>query len=245
MAINLLIRTYVVENLFTSLFSIPKVIDSENVHIYVHNDNPEVCRFNEIIKEFCLKYPDYSVIVIQEKENQDMFMSYINSIAYLEENNYWTMMLDDDDTICKCDIVDFLTKNQKKASIKYAIFEIFNGTKRSTFFEWHRIYPTKELKKIFENRDVIVTALLIYNKTTKFNKLEDELMYHIAKCLLSIDTIEYKQEVVNHNLYTHEINGYKSEDLYTTIDDLKKTINLRETIKNIIDYIYEHSAIHK
>ena len=247
MKLNLLIRTYIVENLHTSLFSLPNVFSSDDVDIYVHNDNPIVIDFNRIIEKFQLQYPDYNININQEKENQDMFMSYLNSIEFIDENNYWTMLLDDDDTICNRDILDFLESNKgENVCVQYAIYNIFKGAKQSTFFHWHRIYPTNQLKKIFENKDVIVRALLKHNKSTKFNKLEDELMFNVIQTLLSLKTIVYKKETVNHNLYTHEVNGYKSENLYNSLDDLKYILGLQKIITNIVcDIKNDSSAIHK
>jgi transposase-like protein len=96
--LNLLIRTYTLENLYTSLFDIPNKISYEFVELYIHNDNPERnLDFDIIIDEFQTKYPNYIIHKIYEKENQHMFMSFLNSIPYLNTNNTWTMLLDDDD----------------------------------------------------------------------------------------------------------------------------------------------------
>lgn len=89
MKFNVLIRTYLVQNLYTSLFDIPNKIDYNNVEILIHNDNPEsVKEFNIIVKKFKSKYPNYLFNVIQEDVNQHMFMSYMNSIEYLNADNY-------------------------------------------------------------------------------------------------------------------------------------------------------------
>ena len=41
MKLNLLIRTFVISNLYLSLFDIPNKISSSFVELYVHNDNPD------------------------------------------------------------------------------------------------------------------------------------------------------------------------------------------------------------
>jgi len=65
MKLNLIIRTYVVENLYTSLFDVPNKIKSDNVELFVHNDNPDaVNEFNSIISEFIEKFPSYKITTI-------------------------------------------------------------------------------------------------------------------------------------------------------------------------------------
>lgn len=249
MIINLLIRTYVVNNLYISLFDIPNKINSDNVEIYIHNDNPNnISLFNTIIKDFQLKYPDYKLNVIQESENQDMFMSYLNSMNYLNSNNLWSMLLDDDDTLCdfnKIGIFDFL-ENIDNVCVKYKIYTIKDSIVDSNYFSWHRLYPTKILKKIYKHKQLIVKALLIHNKSIKFNKLEDELMYRIIQLINPIKTITFKKELVNYSLYYHNVNGYESGN-----KNLMLTLKNKNIIRKVLYEIkcninnYDSSAIHK
>lgn len=239
MKLNLLIRTYIVENLYTSLFDIPNHIDSNNIEIYIHNDNPNMCeQFITIIKEFRIKYPNYVVHTIQEQENQDMFMSYINSIEYFNEENYWTMLLDDDDTLCDSDIIEYLSKQVgSDVCIKYKIYNVINNSKYLSHFLWHRIYPTKFLKKMFEYKYLIVDLLLKYNNSIKFNRLEDKLLCDIMNVFFNLEIIIFDTPLVNYNIYDHNINGYERNtniNIFNIFNNHKRYINTKRIINSII-----------
>lgn len=68
--LNVILRTYDLENLYNSLFDIPNKASGDLLDICVHNDNPDrKDEFYKIIEEFKTKYPDYSITIIQEEES--------------------------------------------------------------------------------------------------------------------------------------------------------------------------------
>lgn len=240
MKFNLLIRTYLVENLYTSLFDLPNKIKSENVEIYIHNDNPDsIDRFKEIVNEFQNKYPNYIIHTIQEEENQHMFVSYLNSIKYFNSDNYWSMILDDDDTFCKIedDFLHFLNQHKdNNECIKYKIFEVREDVKKSCFYLFHRIYPTVILKEVIKHEEIILELLTKYNKSTKFHTFEDKLMLCISETITKVNTILYEKEIVNYNIYPHSVNNYSSvysTNLKTIIGNSKNMSIINNIIKEL------------
>lgn len=238
--VNLLIRTYVVSNLYHSLFDVPNKIPNDKVTIYVHNDNPEQkLEFIEIIQKFKQQFPNYQLVSIQEDINQHMFMSYFNSIPFIDLNNYWTMLLDDDDQLEQFDddVWQFLS-NQKSKCICIQFKEKSHwenallGAVRPKicWCQYHRIFPTEILKQVYEYRDVLQSLLIKNNRSTKFSTFEDKLMLNIVETITKISTIKYDKILLNYFRYNHTYNSYVS----VNSDYNSGTLEVSQIIDNII-----------
>jgi len=248
MKINLIIRTYKVDNLRLSLFKLPFSIQPNEVDIVVHNDNPNSYEeLNKLLDEFFKLYPNYNIKVLQEEENQQMFMSYLKSIKYINPTNKWTMLLDDDDTLNSFDdetwsLLD--TYYDQSTCIKYRMNKCrlkglvqvpieLDGYK-SAWYKWHRIYPTWALLKVLGKKTIIEKLLNKFNGTTKFAMCEDKLMNNLVETLTGISYTKLEKELINYSIYPHQINGYSD---YATNGDTLEVERANKVIDNIINYI--------
>lgn len=230
--INIILRTFNIKNLKISLFDIPVKISYTNVEIYIHNDNPhKQNEFFDIVNEFKLQYPQYTIHIIQETINQHMFMSYLNSLSYLNKNNTWTMILDDDDTLCGLseDFFNFLDNLSENQCVQYQVYKailIANSVQKlrcdrfghaiKNWYPWHRIYHTSKLLEMSQKRDFIIDTILKFQDTTKISYGEDYLFYHLMKYFFNLEDVRYtKHPIINYSCYYHEVNGYKSITTYT------------------------------
>lgn len=239
MKLNLLIRTYIINNLYTSLYDIPNKIPFNKVHIYVHNDNPKLKQECEnIIQEFRQKYANYKVTIIQENINQQMFMSCINSIPHLDKTNEYTMVLDDDDSLCLFtnDVFAFLEEyKDKNVCIEYKQNKCYKFLLTAspyiieTWREYHRIYSTEALFSFYEYKDVIINLLLKYNGSTKFTTYEDKLMLDLIKIFVQIEDIKLNKVLLNYNVYPHSYNDYNA--IHFSYSNITKNLQI---IKKII-----------
>lgn len=212
MRLNLILRTYEVQNLYYSLFDIPNKIESDKIECYVHNDNPkQAVLFDLILQEFQTQFPEYKVIKIQEEENQHMFMSSLNTIPYLNDRNNWTMILDDDDRLLKFDQHTFDCINKYSLNHQLAYNYQFNEYETKYYSEYsHCITPTKSLKKLYKYKPEIKNLLIKHVGTTKFSYCEDFLLRRLVKILDNLYNKNINKVLIVHNSYPHECNNYKS-----------------------------------
>lgn len=89
---NLIIRTYNLNNLYLSL---PYIAKFRDYNLIIHNDNPSAVLTNEMVRaiEPCLKVGT----IVNETKNLGMFMSFIRSIQEADRDDEYTVMFDDDD----------------------------------------------------------------------------------------------------------------------------------------------------
>ena len=131
--INLVILTYNLENLKLSLPRL-NLIDLD-YNIIIHNDNPEVTLDESHVE--CIK--DRGPIkLLNESENQGMFMSRIRCIDYLSDDAKWTMYLDDDDLLFEVDPECVETREPKLTNLAWTIVDKklltkYDGKKRGGF----------------------------------------------------------------------------------------------------------------
>lgn len=210
MKLNLLIRTFVISNLYLSLFDIPNKISSSFVELYVHNDNPDAKEeFTQVIEEFTNKYPDYIIHTIQEEENQQMFMSQFNMIPYYNKSNQWSMLLDDDDQL-HSDIeskLNLIFSTSPKVCLKYRCIVQKNDLQTSAWYLWHRIYPTEVLNQFYEKKDQVIKYLIDSIGTTKLSYWEDEIFCKLCNKFTGIETQLFDNHMIIHNKYEHTV-GY-------------------------------------
>lgn len=214
MKLNLIIRTYVVDNLYTSLFDVPNKIKSDNVELFVHNDNPDVVNeFNSIISEFIEKFPSYKITTIQETENQQMFISFFNTIPYLNDANIWTMLLDDDDTLQEFteEIIETLFKFPLTYQVVYQCLNFDHTTGNvKTMPYLHCINPTHVLKYLYTYLNQIKELLIKFTGNTKFSTSEDYLIRDLVRKAGQLERYYFRIPLITHNFYDHNINGYCS-----------------------------------
>lgn len=238
MRINILIRAYTPNNLYTSLFDLPNKISEECVDIVVHNDNPEASdEFKAIIEEFKNKYPKYNIETILEAENQHMFMSTIKSIPTLNADNKLTMLLDEDDqltTITKDDI-DRLHRYSEnyllRCKANWASYNNGEIAHERVFLSPHVICPTSILKQLYTHVDTLSNLLMRHLHTTKVHILEDCFLQDILKQVFGAKEISVDLLAINHMCYEHEVNGYISMSSKQPILDIFKT---KQAYKRII-----------
>ena len=210
MKLNLLIRTFVISNLYRSLFDIPNKLKSDLVELYIHNDNPNAKEeFIKVIEEFTNKYPDYTIHTIQEEENQQMFMSQFNMIPYYNEDNEWTMLLDDDDQLHEDfeQNVHLIFSNPHDVCLQYKCKIVSNSRIANGIYQWHRIYPTEMLKEFYTHKDEVVQYLIEATGSTKLSYWEDEIFCRLCGIFTGVLTKLFDHYVIYFNKYDHEA-GY-------------------------------------
>lgn len=206
MKLNLLIRTFVISNLYKSLFDIPSKLQPDLVELYIHNDNPDAKEeFQTVIEEFTNKYPNYVTHVVQEEENQQMFMSQFNMIPYYNKDNTWTMLLDDDDQLHEGvqDYLDLIFAASPKVCLKYRCKIQENNSQTSGWYLWHRIYPTEILNKFYDNREQVVDYLINAIGNTKLSYWEDEIFCKLCKIFTGVTTQLFNEHMIVFNRYDH------------------------------------------
>jgi len=235
MKLNLIIRTFDIENLNYSLFTIPNrcELDPKDVNIIIHNDNPwKAFDLGMILADFHKEYPDYKVSVVNENENVHMFMSFINTCAVLDKDFEWTMMLDDDDNVVLtkelADFVDSECVNHSKVWTDCEFYRVELDepmTKDKLVKVGPKTLPqllrTDVLLKLASYKDKIAELLIKYNGSIKFSTGEDHLNLALFNVIDSIFFNYYDTRYANSHrgskLVTqlirerpHECNGYTS-----------------------------------
>lgn len=229
MRINILIRAYTPNNLYTSLFDLPNKISEECVDIVVHNDNPDASNeFKAIIEEFKNKYPKYNIETILEAENQHMFMSTIKSIPILNTDNKLTMLLDEDDqlTTITNDDIDRLHRysenNLLRCKANWANYDNGKIVNERVFICPHVICPTQMLKHLYEHVDTLQKLLIEHLQTTKVYILEDCFLQDILKQVFDAKEVLVDFIALTHMCYEHETNQYVSMFSKQPIQSLMK-----------------------
>lgn len=213
MKINIIIRAYTPENLLISLFDIPNKISSDLVDIYVHNDNPEKeAEYLDKLNQFTSKYPEYSITSILEKDNQSMLMSLLNTFPYLNKDNKFTLVLDDDDTLCKLgkkEIARINTHSENEQLVyKCKFIEQDRPIKICQYT--HKLRPTALLNWIGNYKEDIKSLLLEYAGTYKITYGEEMILDRLIKIRPNIKDITLSLVLLNHNIYEHTIGDYTS-----------------------------------
>lgn len=241
MKINLLIRTFVISNLYLSLFDVPNKLSSEFVELYIHNDNPEAKQeFIKIIEEFKKLYPDYAIHTVQEDENKQMFMSQFEMILYYNEDNKWTMLLDDDDQLYEDfqSLVPLIFDNPSNVCLKYKCKIVSKQVTANGWYQWHRIYPTNVLKLFYTYKDQVIAYLIRSIDSTKLSYWEDEIFCRLCGLFTGVMTKLFHHNAIVFNRYDHNA-GYPLGYPKTTWMMPKVMLLRHNLLNNLLNIQYE------
>ncbi|WP_339388632.1 NACHT domain-containing protein [Vibrio caribbeanicus] len=201
--------------------------------------NPFVI-FNELVGKFSLIIEDSGSVFFAHKTIAEFYAAkFISNFSKAEKEIFYNNLLESDNILNYCKVINFLTYIDSRDTIFYFINPIFNDIRNVKDSRDFVIEYFSEIKSIhiYKNRDCDVTL-------TKINKLNDKEMAIVEKVKFIISFLEIEDEI--EKSYP-SILDFLSQDMITensegllTDDEKEMTITILEwlDIGDCNDIIY-------